>query len=130
MVLRLYSFCRSAASATTRRTSSSLAVTAESAINSASSFWAIKCARVDLPDPGGPQKMSEGKFCEAISLVIIPFSPTRCDCPINSGKLFGRSCSASGANCIRLLYRNIPESQGKSGWLDYLAAEGCGSEKS
>ncbi len=58
------------------------AFTAENSKNSLSNSFAIILASVVLPDPGGPQKIRDGKnplpFAEVISFLMMPVCPVRC----------------------------------------------------
>src|SRR3970282_1938540 len=71
-------------------------VTAEKLTQAALADRAMICARVVLPLPGGPQKISERSFPE----VNMPFrsfpGPNRCSWPTNCSKLAGRILTASG----------------------------------
>ena len=69
----------------------------------------MSLAKVVFPEPGGPQKIREGKESDFKSLTIIPFVPTRCVWPINSLKFFGRSVSASGICAMSELYPKLRE---------------------
>ncbi len=60
----------------------------------------IILARVVFPDPGGPQKIREGKIVldnwELTIWLMKPLFPTKCSWPINSINFLGRRRSASG----------------------------------
>ena len=59
-------------------------------------FLAIISAKVVLPTPGGPQKISEGILSwSIISRKIFP-SPIKCCCPTNWSSVVGRTRLASG----------------------------------
>ena len=60
---------------------------------------ASRRATVVLPVPGGPQKIIEPSEPERINRVSAPSSPVRCSWPTTSARFFGRSRSASGAEC-------------------------------
>ena len=85
------------ASAITRLISAIPATTAEKGTNCARVVAAISRASVVLPEPGGPQKISDGTRSESIARRRNPPSPTTAACPTTSSRLRGRIRSASGA---------------------------------
>ncbi|GBC94670.1 hypothetical protein HRbin16_00454 [bacterium HR16] len=98
------SWRRLRASSMARRTSATPLVTALY-----STKWHFVCAaiiraRVDLPQPGGPQKITEPSWSFSMALRIAVPSPTRCSCPTNSSSVRGRIRAASGAS-VSVSYR-------------------------
>jgi len=79
-------------------------LTAENSKNSLFSVLAIILAKVVFPDPGGPQKISDGKKIFLLdgvrSLPIIPSLPTKFFCPTKSFKVLGRIISGRGILAI------------------------------
>src|SRR5437660_12331993 len=72
------------------------ASTAENSMNSAFVIFAMIFARVVLPVPGGPQKMSEPVSSRSICVRSDLPGPIRCSCPTYSSSARGRIRSASG----------------------------------
>src|SRR5579871_5399682 len=72
------------------------ACTAESAMNSAFERAAMSRASVVLPVPGGPQRISECGWPEAIASYSGLPGASRWDCPTNSSSVRGRMRSARG----------------------------------
>ena len=54
-------------------------------------------ASVVFPEPGGPQKISDGTRPSSIARRRNPLAPTRSSCPTISSSVEGRTRSASGA---------------------------------
>src|SRR3569833_3170776 len=77
------------------------AITAESAMNRASAFWAISRASVVFPVPGGPQRIRECSCPDSMAWRRGLPGPSTCCCPTNSSSERGRMRSASGRNGSR-----------------------------
>src|SRR3989442_11750919 len=88
---------RSRASATTRRRSATPEATADTGSKCELVIAAMMRARVVLPVPGGPQKISEGSRSSSMARRSNRPSPTRCSWPTNCSSLDGRILAASGA---------------------------------
>ncbi len=93
-------------------------VTALKVMNSIPLARAIIKARVVLPEPGGPQKISEGSWpLDSWRLAMTLRSGLSGDmissCPVNSSNFSGRIRSASGAEAESRLFRG--------GWLSVLS---------
>ncbi len=72
-------------------------VTAENGTKCDEVALAMMRARVVLPAPGGPQKISDGTRSAAIARRRKPPSPTTSRCPTTSSSVRGRIRSAKGA---------------------------------
>ena len=88
------------ACSTAARTSLTPAITAESAMNSASQVFATSRASVVLPVPGGPQRIIEWRLRPSSSRRSGLPGASRCDWPMNSSRLAGRMRSASGRKAL------------------------------
>ena len=82
----------------TSRTSFTPAVTADRVKNSRSRVFAIMCARVVFPTPGGPQRMKELRLPLSIICRKMQPSPTRWRWPTYWSSVAGRIRSGSGGN--------------------------------
>ena len=87
---------RSRAAATISRISFTPPSTALNPTNSAPVRFATMRARVVLPVPGGPHRMSEGTWSASMARRSAVPGPSTCSCPAKSSRRRGRIRSASG----------------------------------
>src|SRR5215217_1860584 len=89
----------------TLRASATPEETAESCTSWPPTASASRCARVVLPVPAGPHRMSDGRCPPSSSCVSALPGPSRCDCPTYSSNVRGRIRAARGASTILRAYR-------------------------
>ena len=88
---------RSAAAATALRTSATPSLVAERLVGTARTAAAMTAASVDLPEPGGPQRSSDGVSPRSRRRRSGAPGPMSASCPTTSSIVAGRIRAASGA---------------------------------
>jgi len=77
----------------------------------ASVVFAMICANVVFPVPGGPERMMEESVsCSMAERSAVP-SPTTCSCPMKSWSFWGLRRNASGASAIAMEERSIQDGE-------------------